>query len=548
MIQKPTHLLFTIFFLFALLGCSLIPDVSTQSLSTCNMSSASLSQTPVTSTSEIILPKEMRRANIIFILTDDMDAASLAYMPKAQKLLLNNGANFDNYLINVSLCCPSRATTLLGLYAHNSKILTNNRPNGGFATFQKLGYEKDNVATRMQAAGYKTILLGKYLNGYPYPTWKKYIPPGWTEWYSPVEGDPYKEYNYALNENKQIVRYGDKPENYLTDVLSIHAQDFISRTVKTGQPFFMYLAPYAPHGPATPPARYMNAFSDTSYPQPPSFNELDVSDKPKYIQELKLLSEQDIITVNEFYRNQLQSLAAVDDMIEHLVITLEAVGQLENTYIFFTSDNGLHMGQHRLLVGKMSAYEEDIRVPMVVRGPGVIEGKLIQALSGNIDLAPTFLDIAGIMSSERMDGQSLLPLLAGKSEKLMWRDAYLIEHWEKGVVESESGLVPFDLGTLWDTERNLLEPPNVPSLDEEDAISIPEYAGLRTQEYAYIEYVTGERELYDFADDPYELNNLVSSTNKNFLGQMSEWLACMRICVGGDCSIFSQQPAEMTSP
>jgi arylsulfatase A-like enzyme len=543
------HFILVVLAFQILVGCNAFtnpPKVRDPNSLYCAQQVAERSETPVRPTTAPDLNEEMRGANIIFILTDDMDAQSLAYMPNVQELLVEEGVVFENYIVNVSLCCPSRATTLTGMYSHNSKILTNNRPNGGYATFKRLGYERNNVATALHVAGYRTALIGKYLNGYPIGNWVTHIPIGWTEWYSPVEGDPFFAYNYELNENGEIVAYGTEPDDYLTDVLASFAVDFVERSAKNDQPFFIYLAPYAPHGPAVPAPRHVKMFHEEIYPKTPSFNEEDVSDKPDHIQELGHVNPGTIQWIDAFYRNQLQSLQAVDEMVARLVETLERADQLDNTYIFYTSDHGIHMGQHRLPVGKKSPYEEDVRVPLVIRGPGVPKGTTITPLAGNTDLAPTFVDIAGLTPPSHVDGRSLLPLLAGNDGG--WRDAYLIEHWDRNT-QLESSEVKFaGLNWLAEPSSGLLEPPEIIEWEEAQDFTIPEFKGLRTRDYTYVEYVTGERELYNLRADPFQLENLASGADIQFLEQFSEWLACVSLCSGESCWITEQVPPGMEMP
>ena len=321
-----------------------------------------------------------------------------------------------------SLCCPSRATILRGQYTHNHEILSNEPPLGGFEKFRFLGHENSTMATWVKEQGYRTAFFGKYLNGYN----ETYIPPGWDEWYA-VTGN---YLSHTFNENGHLVSY--EPESYYdTDVISDKASDYITRTAGADPPFFtadrpflMWIGTKAPHQPATPAPRDENAYPDVSLPHPPSFDEEDVSDKPDWVSDNPPLSLEQKRYMEELYRKRLQSMLAVDDMIGDLVKALHDSGELDNTYIVFTSDNGFHLGQHRLGAGKWTPYEEDIRVPLIVRGPGVPEGKTLHHMVLNNDLAPTFADLAGAEPPSFVDGRSLKPLLTDDPTPLEdWRQA-----------------------------------------------------------------------------------------------------------------------------
>jgi arylsulfatase A-like enzyme len=438
------------------------------------------------------------RPNIVLILTDDQEVESVNHTPRVQSLLVDQGTVFSNFFVNISLCCPSRASILRGQYPHNHQIKTNQYPGGGFRKFEELGLENSTVATWLQAVGYRTVLLGKYLNGYPRGDNRAYVPPGWDEWYSPGDG-AYSGYNYQMNENGRVVPYGERPEDYLTDVLAGYATSFIRRAANGERPFFMYLATYAPHEPQIPAPRHLDAFPDVKAPRPPSFNEADTSDKPEFVRNESELSQSDINRIDRFYRERLQSLLAVDEMVENLVETLRETGQLDNTYILYTSDNGYHMGQHRLNPRKQTAYEEDIRVPMIVRGPGVPAGRIAHHLGLNSDLAPTFAELADAAIPDLVDGRSLVPLLHGGPGPSDWRRAFLVEHWPAG------------------------------------SYRIHQYEAVRTDEYKYVEYENGDRELYDLRADPYELESLHATADPSLLSRLATLLEQLRRCAGPTC-------------
>jgi len=289
------------------------------------------------------------RPNIILLLTDDLDSSLVEYMPNLQKLLIQKGVYLDNYFINVPQCCPSRSTILLGEYSQNTGILRNGGSQGGFKTFFKNGLEQETIAVALQKSGYRTGLMGKYLNGYPTDAKKRtYVPPGWDEWYVPSSGTPYSNYFYKLNENGKIVAYQDHPDDYLTDVLSDKAVGFINENSKTSSPFFLFISTYAPHGPFTPAPRHIGELTEKRIQRTGSFNEEDITDKPKYIQNLPALSADNQNALDQLYIARLQSVQAIDEMILRLTETLKSNGAYENTYIIFSSDNGLHLGQHRL--------------------------------------------------------------------------------------------------------------------------------------------------------------------------------------------------------
>lgn len=477
------------------------------------------------------------RPNIIFILTDDLDQASIQYMPKLKSLITDQGLTFKNYFVSMSLCCPSRTATLRGQYGHNTQILGNTLPSGGFEKFFQLGEEKSTIAVWLQETGYATMLAGKYLNGFPERTNLMYIPPGWTEWYSAVKGGAYNEFNYTLNENGKQVDYGSKPEDYGTDVYARKSVDFIQRNANDGKPFFVYLAPYAPHSPYTPAPRHEKLFLDLKVPRTPNYNEADVSDKPNFIKNRPVLNARQTTALDADYRKRLQSLQAVDDAIESLVKTLQATGQLDNTYIFFTSDNGYHLGNHRQLTGKVAPYDEELRVTMIVRGPGVPAGKTVDYLAGNIDLAPTWAELAGAKAADFVDGRSLVPLIRDNPPAVsQWRQAFVIENGMELTTQSNSPAI-----IAPNSPEELLEPPDSDDtyLNSPDAqalrLGVPAFRGIRTLDYSYVEYVNGEKELYDMRNDPYQLQNLASKADPSLIAELTKRLHELINCKAAAC-------------
>jgi N-acetylglucosamine-6-sulfatase len=451
--------------------------------------------------------------NIVLILTDDEDVEIHVSMRKTRALLEERGTTFENFFVTSSLCCPSRASILRGQYPHNTQILGNRLPLGGFEKFRALGHEEFTIATWLEAAGYHTGLIGKYLNGYRMADG---VPPGWDDWFA---GGPYGYFGFAynLNENGEVVRYRRRPQDFMTDVLSRKATEVIQRAAESGQPLFLYVAPFAPHGPASFAPRHEKRFPRAWLPRRPAFDERDVSDKPSFIRSLPPLARGHKWArpawMSAHYRDRLRSLQSVDDMVAAIVSALEETGLLDETYIFYTSDNGFHMGEHRLPAFKGTAYEEDVRVPMVVRGPGVPAGKRIQAIGLNVDLAPTFAEIAGAEAPELVDGRSLLPLLDDSDQP--WRQSFLIEH---GQIEPQ-GVLPGG-----------------------------SFEAIRTARWTYVEYGNGERELYDLDRDRYQLDNLAERADPSLVDELSLRLAELSGCAGSTCrtledlSIAAGQP------
>ena len=478
----------------------------------------------------------VEQPNIILILTDDLADDDLSYMPNLRSLLVEQGTTFENAFVTDSLCCPSRATILRGQYAHNHGILENGPPNGGYEKFRSLGRQNSTLATWLQDAGYRTVLIGKYMNDYE----GTQVPPGWDDWHA-VSGN---YTSYDLNENGKIVSY-DPGSYYMTDVLADTAVDFIHDPdghvpsfLLPSRPFFMWLGTTAPHQPADPAPRHANAFSDVSMPRPPSFDEGDVSDKPAWIRDNPPLDPEQIAYAEDLYRKRMQSMLAVDDMIGRLVGELRKSGELDNTYFFFTSDNGFHFGTHRLSVGKWTAYEEDISVPLIVRGPGVPKGRTLEHLVLNNDFAPTFADLGGAEIPDFVDGRTLRPLLSDDPPPTDdWRQAFLEEAMAESAVapasvteEAGPRLLTGDVQPSEEVGR--ASPLQKSSVKEAGR---PALKAVRTRDHLYVEYENGESELYDLEKDPYELDNVYEDADLDQLWRYEGWLGSLRDCAGEDC-------------
>jgi len=447
------------------------------------------------------------RPNILFILTDDMRASDLHYMPNTRNLLEKHGEKFTNAWVTRSLCCPSRATILRGQYVHNHKVWTNVSPSGGFWRFYDRGLENSTIATWLDDAGYDTVLIGKYLNPYGLDrdgnyAPSTYVPPGWDRWY--VWEGIYRgtQLKYDINENGRIVTYY-RSETHDTDLYAQTAEHFIRQTAG-GRPLFMHLSPNAPHDPAYFAPRHANEFSNTPLPKPPSFNENAISDKPTWVRNRPLLTSTDVQHLTKLYGDRLRALKSVDEMVGRLVDALKDTGELSNTYIFFTSDNGIYLGEHRL-THKGAAYNASPHVPLLVRGPGVPQGVTRSEIVLNNDLAPTFADLGGAKVPSFVDGRSLEPLLTTSSPAPSWRTSFLVEH------------------------RRSQE-------KQEDVRIIPNYDAVRTSRYNYVEYpTTGEKELYDLKTDPYELANIYESAPPTLLSDLKTKLGALKSCAGAEC-------------
>src|SRR5829696_6990473 len=454
---------------------------------------------------------------IVFVLTAGLDYASAQKMPQIRSELIEEGLSFEEAFVSHPVCCPSRATILTGLYDHNHDVLSNIYPSGGFQKFVEEGHEENSIGVSLQEGGYQTAFFGKYLNQYPGddPT---HVPPGWDEWYGKLNEQ--KLYDYEINENGEVVSYGSETEDFFTDVLSNQATDFVRRAAPEDQPFFAYVAPTAPHEPATPAERHKGAFADEEPPRPPSFDEEDVSDKPSPIRDAESISDEQVSNIDDYYRQRLESMLAVDEMVASLVQELEEAGELENTYIFFTSDNGWFGGEHRVRTGKNRPYEESARVPLFVRGPGVAAGSETQKLTLNTDFAPTFANLAGVEFPA--DGRSLLPLLRAEKSSSSWRSSVLLEKLPQ---EDSSEEQKAKKGKAKKGKGKNKGGPG----------GSPAFEAIRTETHKYVEYENGERELYDLQNDPYELENFYETADTFLVEDLQARLEALRSCSEEGC-------------
>ena len=413
-----------------------------------------------------------RRMNVVLILSDDQTFESLPHdppvMPKFQSLLEDphqHWIRFPNAFINTPLCCPSRASILTGEYSNHTGVVDN-------STGEELD-DTRTLATALQDAGYTTGLIGKYLNGFPFgfsPT----APPGWDTWLAKLQGPQHSVYQrYVLSDHGFTAPFGTAPEDYSTDVYARAATEFI-RTAPQDRPFFLMFTPMAPHSPWQPAAR--DAGSRTApVGTTPSFNERDVSDKPDWVRTLPRIAPNHARALHEDHRRAYQTLGALDDAVLDILAALQARRALDDTVVIYLTDNGFSFGEHRW-VTKSCPYDDCIRTPFFVRYPSAA-ARTDPDPVGNVDLAPTIADLARATLAVRPDGRSIVPLLLGAHPP----------DWPPGTLSQFQG-----------------------------SRQIPAWWEMRTPRYAYIEYATGEHELYDVEGsvgppDPYELENVAGA-------------------------------------
>jgi arylsulfatase A-like enzyme len=501
----------------------------------------------------------------------------LQAMPNTLNLIAKRGETFNRYYVSYPLCCPSRVSLMTGRYAHNNGVKGNIQPNGGYFGFSFRAAYTHNIATWLQGAGYRTIHVGKFLNGYgdePYSNGSE-VPPGWSAWHTVLKSDTdHYYYGYKLNNNGVVEGpYGDsgtwEPREYITrddigcpfaplngqpcfyetDMLTNLATQEL-RATSPEQPFYLQLDYTAPHGDFRKPAgpepapRHYDWFKGAPLPhnRGQGFDEGNVSDKPSFIREAPYLGLSEIHTYRVYYDKALESLRSIDDGVKLLIDTLGSLHRLRNTYVIFTSDNGFFYGEHRLLGGKFLAYEPSTHLPFLIRGPHIKAGTESGEIVGNIDVAPTILELAGVTPDKSVDGRSMKPFF--EDPELRTLRPYLFESFvetddvnEAGAIAEpgdqsrstrEQSLAARQSGTAGrpggEASASLLAPPK-------------DYEGIRLGPYKYIAWPDGEKELYDLETDPYELNNLVRIPNyfpvRNFLHlELTEHL---EDCVGRTC-------------
>jgi arylsulfatase A-like enzyme len=500
----------------------------------------------------------------------------LQAMPNTLNLIAKRGMTFNRYYVSYPLCCPSRVSLLTGRYAHNDGVRGNVQPNGGYFGFSFRAAYTHNLATWLQGAGYRTIHIGKFLNGYgdePYDNGST-VPPGWSAWHTVLKADTdHYYYGYTLNNNGQIEGpYGDsgswetrewgvrddlgcpfaplngQPCFYETDMLSNLATQELRET-SPEQPFYLQLDYTAPHGDFRKPAgpepapRHYDWFKGAAMPhnRGQGFDEGNVSDKPSFIREAPYLSLSDIHTYRVYYDKALESLRSIDDGVKQVIDTIGGLHRLRNTYVIFTSDNGFFYGEHRLIGGKFLAYEPATHVPFLIRGPHIRAGTESGELVGNIDVAPTILELAEVEPDKSIDGRSMTPFF--NEPELRTLRPYLFESFVETDDVEEAGAIaePGDQsGRTSPRKRRRIEATLTKNPGASASILAPpkDYEGIRLGPWKYIAWPDGEKELYNIERDPDELNNLVRIPNyfpiRNFLHR--ELIERLEDCVGRGCS------------
>jgi N-acetylglucosamine-6-sulfatase len=470
-----------------------------------------------TSTAATAAHTPVSRPNIVFILTDDLswNLVNDQIAPHIMQLE-RRGETFDHYFVANSLCCPSRSTIFTGLYPHDTHVATNLPPDGGFQKFQSEDLAQRTYAVALQSAGYRTSMLGKYLNGYgdPMNPTSAPVPPGWSDWHV-SNSTGYLEYNFRQNDNGTFNSYAG-PDDYGVDVLNRGAQSFISKNATT--PFAVEVATYAPHAPYVPATRNANDFPGLTEPRDPSFDAQNIN-PPAWLGRRQPLGPKQVANIDEVYRKRAQTVEAVDKLLADTEATLAAQHLTDKTYIFFSSDNGYHLGQHRLARGKQTVFETDIRVPLIVAGPGVPAGRTISRVVENVDLYPTFVQLAGATPASPVEGHSIVPLLQSPDHVPAWRTVGLLEHKHHVANPADP-----------DNEGGAK---NDPTSYEAIRISTKHLAHFDGPvEAVYVEYAdpAHETEYYDISKDPYEIDNTANQLTPAQRDELHRILAGLEDC------------------
>lgn len=477
--------------------------------------------------------QSVKPSNIILLLVDDQDVelGGMTPMKKTKELIGEAGATFVNAFTVTPLCCPSRSSIFTGRYPHNHEV-RNNSLSGNCSSIQwQKGPEAEAFPIYLSKQKYQTFFAGKYLNQYG----KKdagdidHVPPGWDQWNALVGNSQY--YNYTLSVNGKPEPHGDSYEkDYLTDLILNRSLGFLDGR-SPQHPFFIMLAPPAPHSPWTAAPQYQKEFNNVQAPRDGSFDKPGKDKHWLLRQPVNPMPNSSLTYLDNAYRKRWQALLSVDDIVEKLVKKLDSINELNNTYIFYTSDNGYHTGQFSLPIDKRQLYEFDIRIPLLVRGPGIKPNQTIKAPVLNIDLASTFLDISGVnLSTVNMDGQSFLPQMAPSLRNGTVRAFFLVEYTGEGSPTHDPTCPKLGPGVSQ----------CFPDCVCEDSFNNT-YACVRTldgkQDLQYCEFADNESfvEVYNLTSDPHQLENIVKKVDPSVLQDMNQRLIKLQSCMGNSC-------------
>ena len=476
------------------------------------------------------------KPNVIVVMTDDQRLWDMEAMPLTNRLVGEAGTTFENAFSTYPLCCPSRSTFLSGQYEHNHGVMDNDAPEGGYSKFDF----SNALGVWLQAAGYRTAHIGKQLNEYGVATQptQQQVPPGYDDWFATRDPTTYSMYNYVVQDNAIRRPYGELPADYQTDVLADRAVQDIREWAPGDRPFFIHLATSAVHwelydaekGPRAAP-RHEGTFADHVFRPRGSYDEEDVSDKPSIVRHYERIDPELGRKIAEDNRARLKALQAVDEAVARVVQELEAAGELDRTLLVFTSDNGYLHGEHRFPSEKVVPYEESIRVPLLIRGPGFPRGATRRQLVGNVDLAPTIVELAGAAPGRVMDGESLLPFARSAGHR---------------------------------PARSIALEADFPEVSGTTSVVVPAYHqgvnvfydGIRTSRYKYVHWFrdvegepANEEELYDLETDPFELQSLHASTGHAAVkAALRRELDALKDCAGETCRRTFVEPAPACLP
>ncbi|OKL61427.1 hypothetical protein UA08_03146 [Talaromyces atroroseus] len=483
---------------------------------------------------------EQSQPNFIFVITDDQDLEldSVKYTPLIQTHLQSKGTFFKNHFVTTALCCPSRVSLWTGQQAHNTNVTDVSPPYGGYPKFVDRGFNENFLPVWLQDAGYNTFYTGKLFNTHTVENYNQPHVNGFNG--SDFLLDPFT-YSYL---NSTYQRNHEPPVSYegrhTTEVITEKALGFLNDGLVAEQPFFLVIAPIAPHanidggalhggGAPTvmtepiPLDRHRHLFKDVRVPRTDHFNPVE----PNGVSWVRDLPRQDQSTVaynDHFYRQRLRALQGVDELVDTLVTRLEESDQLDNTYIIYTSDNGYHIGQHRLPPGKACGFEEDIRVPFFIRGPGIPQGRVQEAVTTHIDIAPTLFELAGIPLRDDFDGT---PMPIAPNSNSTRHEHVTVEYWGHAYLEGLKG-----------------------SIDNSPVVANNTYKSIRLIgdgfDLYYSVWCTNEHELYDLTTDPYQINNLYDKQDvysplihkyglSQIVSRLDSLLLVLKSCKGRTC-------------